>query len=80
MTLVKRTVVTYSEAEEGKLATTRSRTPQLPNRFSEASHATKTFFFLDESLLKVKQLQPSPGKLVVCAEGDGSELCETKGG
>ena len=51
------------EVDDGKLDTTRSQTPQLPPRFSEASHATKTFFFLAASLLKVKELQPSPSKL-----------------
>ena len=49
--------------------------PQLSSRFSEPSHTAKTFFFLAVSLLKVKELQPSPRKLVR-AEGDGSDLCE----
>ena len=62
------------------LATARSQMPQLPPRFSKASHAAKTFFFLAVSLLKAKELQRSPGKLVVCAEGDGSDLCEADSG
>ena len=48
------------EAVDGELTTARSQTPQLPPRFSEASHATKTVFFLPVSLLKVEKLQPSP--------------------
>ena len=48
------------EADDGKLATASSLTPQLLLRFSEASHAAKTFFFFAASLLKVKKLQPSP--------------------
>ena len=67
VTLVKRTVVTFARW------TTVSQ-PQLPPRFSEASHTAKTFFFLAASLLKVKELQPSPSKLVVGAEVDGSDL------
>ena len=42
------------KADNGKLTTARSRTPQLPPRFSEDSHAAKTVFFLPASLLKVK--------------------------
>ena len=68
------------ETDDGKLATARSRTPQLPPHFSEASLAVITFFFLAASLLKVKELQPSPSKLVVRDEADGSDLCETVGG
>ena len=52
------------EADYGKLATARSRTPQLPSGFSEASHAAKTVSFLPAFLLKVKKLQPSPLNLV----------------
>ena len=44
-------------------------------RFSEASHAPKTFFFLAASLLKVKKLQLRPGRLAGLPETDGSELC-----
>ena len=68
------------EVDDGKLTTARSRMPQLPARFSEASHAAKTFFFLAVLLLKVKQLQPFPSKVVVSAEGDGSDLCKANGG
>ena len=68
-----------SETDDGKLATARSRTLKLPPRFSEASHAAKTFF-LALSQLKVKELPPSPVKLVVHAEGDGSDLCEADRG
>ena len=32
------------EADDGKLATACSQMPQLPPRFSKASHAAKTFF------------------------------------
>ena len=32
---------------------------KLPPRFSEASHATRTFVFLAAFLLKAKKLQPS---------------------
>ena len=52
------------EADNGKLATARSRTPQLPPCFNEVSHAAKTFFFLPASVLKVKKFQSFPGKLV----------------
>ena len=54
------------KADDGKqlkLATARSRTPQLPPRFCEASHAAKTFFLLAVSLLKVKELQLHPVSL-----------------
>ena len=68
------------EADDGKLATPQSRTPQLPARFSEASHAVKTFFFVAVSLLKVKELLPSPCKLVVRAEVDSSDFYEADGG
>ena len=54
--------------------------PQLPSRFDEAFHTAKTFFFLAPFLLKVKELQPSPSKLVVRAEVDASDLCEVDGG
>ena len=67
------------EADDGKLATARSRTPQLPPCFSEVSHEAKTFFFLAASPLTIKELQPSPSKLVVHAEAEGSDLCETDG-
>ena len=45
--------------------------PQLLPHFSEVSNATKTFFFLAVFLIKVKKLQPAPGKLVVLPEADG---------
>ena len=63
------------EADDGKLATTRSRMPQLPPRFNEASHSAKTFFLLAVSLLLMKKLQLSPSKLEVCPETGGSDLC-----
>ena len=53
------------EADDGKLATARSRTPQLPPCFSEASHVTKTFFFLAASMLRVEKLQLSLDKSVI---------------
>ena len=62
------------KADDGKLSTALSRTPQLPPRFSEASHTAKTFFFLAVSMLKVKELQLSPSKLVFRAEVDSSDL------
>ena len=68
------------EADDGKLATARSRTPQLPTRFNEASREAKTFFFLPASVLKAKRFQSSPGKLVVCPEAGGSDLSEADGG
>ena len=68
------------EAGDGKLATAVSQTPQLPPHFSEASHTPKTFFFPAVSLLKIKELLPSPSKLVVRAEVDGSDLCEADSG
>ena len=68
------------EADNSKLVTACSQAKQLPPRFSEASHEAKTFFFLSLSLLKVKELQPSPSKLVVHAEADGSDFCETDSG
>ena len=67
------------EGDDGKVATARSQMPQIPPRFSESSHAAKMFFFLAVSLLKVKELQPSPSKLVVRAKGDGSDLCKANG-
>ena len=69
----------FREADDSKLATARSRMSQLPPHFSEAFHAVKTFFFLAASLLKVKELQPSPSKLVGCAEADGGDFCEADG-
>ena len=66
--------MTFVEADDGKLATARSRTPQLPPCFNEASHKAKTFFFLPASVLKVKKFQSFPGKLVVCPEAGGSDL------
>ena len=66
--------------DEGKLATARSRTPQLLPRFSNASHAAKMFVFLSAFLLEVKRFQPLLGKLVVRPEADGSDLCEVDGG
>ena len=51
------------EADDCELATARSRTPQLPPHVSEASHESKTFFFLAASLLKVKELQTPPESL-----------------
>ena len=68
------------EANDGKLSPARSRTPQPPPRFSEASHEAKMFFFLVVSLLTVKKLQSSPSKLVERAEWDDSDLCEANGG
>ena len=52
-----------SEGDGGKLTTARSRMPQLPPHFNEASNIAKTFFFLPASLLKVKKLQPPPVSL-----------------
>ena len=48
--------------------------PQLLPHFSEASYAPK-MFFLAASLLKVKKLQPSPGKFVVRPEAGSRDLC-----
>ena len=48
--------------------------PQLLPRFSEASHAPKTFFFLAASRLKVKKFYPPTSKLVARPEEDGSDL------
>ena len=62
------------KVDDDKLATAHSQMPQLPPRFSEASHAAKTFLLLAASLLKVKKLQASPGKLVLCPEVDSSDL------
>ena len=76
----KRTLVRFAKQMVVSLAIVCSQMPQLPPHFSKASHAAKTFFFLAASLLKVKELQPFPSKLVVCAEGDGSDLCEADGG
>ena len=47
---------------------------------SEASHAPKAFLFPAVSLLKVKKLQPPPGKLVLRPEADGSDLCVADSG
>ena len=60
----------FCKADEGKLATARSRMPQLPLRFSDTSHTAKMFVFLAASVLKVKKFQPSPGKLVARLEAD----------
>ena len=68
------------EANDGNLATTCSRTPQFSPRFSEAFHAAKPFFFFVSSLLKWRKLQPSPSKLAVRPEADGSDLCLENGG
>ena len=68
------------EADEGKLATTRSRTSQLLPHFSNASHASKIFVFLSAFLLKVKKFQRFVGKLVVRPEEDSSDLCKVDGG
>ena len=59
-----------------KLATARSRTPQLPPHFSEASHAAKMVFVLPVSLVKVKKLQPSSLNLVKHPETDDNDFCE----
>ena len=74
------------EVDHGKLTTACSRTPQLPPRFSEASHAAKTgfflpAFFLPASLLKVKKLQPSPVNHVERPEVDvdNNDFCEWTG-
>ena len=64
MTFVEADGGDLCEADDGKLATARSRTPQLPPRFNEASYASKKFFFLHASVLKVKKFQSFPGKLV----------------
>ena len=69
MTLVEADGGDLCEADDGNLDTARSRTPQLPPRFNEASHAAKTFFFLPASVLKVKKFHSSLGKLVVCPGG-----------
>ena len=68
------------EVDHNKLITAHTRMPQLPPHFSEASHAANMLFFLPSSLLKVKKLQPSPSKLVVCPEADGSGFCVEHGG
>ena len=68
------------EADDGKLATACSRMPQFPPRFSKASHAAKTFLFFVAPLLKSKKLQPSPSKLAVCPEADGSDHCPEDSG
>ena len=39
------------EVVDSELATARSRTPQLPPRFTEASHTARTFVFVVASLL-----------------------------
>ena len=67
MTFVRRTAVTFARSPfpNGTASTA----------LSEASHATKTFFFLAASLLKLKKLQVAPGKVVVSDEADGSDLC-----
>ena len=62
------------EADEGKPVTAHSSMPQLSPCFSESSQTAKTFFFLVARLLKVKTLQPYPGKLVALSEADGSDL------
>ena len=80
MTFVKADGGDLCGTDDGKLATARSRTPQLPPRFNEASHAAKTFFFLTASVLKVKKFQSFPGKLVVCPEAGGSDLSKADGG
>ena len=49
---------------------------KLPHCFNEASHAARTFVFLAASLLKVKNLQTFPVKLVVHPEAEGSDPCE----
>ena len=67
--------------DDDKLAIACSRTPQLPPNLSEASHENKMFSsFLAASMIKVKEIQTSPNKLVVRAEADGSDLCEVDGG
>ena len=59
---------------DGKLDKAFSQMPQLPPHFNEACNAAKTFVFLAASLLKVKKLQPFPGKLVVRPEADSNDL------
>ena len=55
--------------------------PQLLLRFSEASCAAKTFFFLAASLhAKGEKLQPPPGKVVVRPEAVSSDLCVADSG
>ena len=67
------------EADDSKLVTARLRVPNRPVHFSEASHVTKTVFFLPAFLLKVKGLQPFPLNLVEYLEVDDNDFCEQTG-
>ena len=64
------------KADNSKLDKALSQTPQLPPYFNKVSHAVKTLVYIAPFLLKVKKLQPSHRKLVVCPEADSSDFCE----
>ena len=66
--------------DDGELATAGSQMLQVPPSFNEASRTVKAFVFLAASLLKVKRLQASPGKLVARSEADDDDSCKAECG